>query len=208
MKIMLFCFLGITVLTALITLMGMYHLWFDSEKTDLPYIGWLLSSVILEIVGIIIIYVQKGAKYLPEVKEHKTKLETAKFMQDFISSGSSATVFSNRVSWLIGNKPLLDILQDKSKMGLKVEIVTPEEVENEIRISLPRAIFIVTGEKDPPDSRFTLINGDRTGSERLAIAKGSHPNHEITIFDTNSGPQIIAMAKDIIRKSRSLKNAN
>jgi len=38
----------------------------------------------------------------------------------------------------------------------------------------------------------------------LAIARGSHPDHEITIFDNNSGPQIVAMAKDIIRKSKAL----
>ncbi len=52
------------------------------------------------------------------------------------------------------------------------------------------------------------MNGDRSGAEKLAIARGVHPEHEITIFDSNSGPQIIAMAKDIIRKSRALAHAS
>ena len=53
----------------------------------------------------------------------------------------------------------------------------------------------------------TLINSNRSGSERLAIAKGIYPEHEITIFDSYSGPQIIGMAKDIIRKSERIANA-
>jgi hypothetical protein len=68
-------------------------------------------------------------------------------------------------------------------------------------------IFYTTGEDSPPEARFTLVNGHRSGAEKLAIARGGHPEHEITIFDNNSGPQIIAMAKDIIRKSKALAHA-
>ena len=68
--------------------------------------------------------------------------------------------------------------------------------------------FYVTKEKNPPESRFTLVDGHRSGAERLAIARGGHPEHEITTFDNNSGPQIIAMAKDIIRKSKELADVS
>ncbi len=70
------------------------------------------------------------------------------------------------------------------------------------------ASFIVTNENTLPEARFTLVNGDRSGAEKLAIARGVHPDHVITIFDNNSGPQIIAMAKDIIRKSKKLSDAS
>ena len=76
-----------------------------------------------------------------------------------------------------------------------------------LREKLNGASFIVTKESVSPEARFTLVNGDRSGAEKLAIARGVHPDHEITIFDNNSGPQIIAMAKDIIRKSKELSNA-
>ena len=42
------------------------------------------------------------------------------------------------------------------------------------------------------------------GGETLAIARGTHPAHEITVFDANAGPQMIAMAKDIIRKCKEV----
>jgi hypothetical protein len=51
-----------------------------------------------------------------------------------------------------------------------------------------------------------LVNAGRSGAERLAIARGTHPNHEITIFDNSSGPQIIALAKDIIRRTKALSD--
>ena len=67
--------------------------------------------------------------------------------------------------------------------------------------------FIVTGESQSPEARFTLIDPDRSGAARLAIAKGGHPNHEITVFDSSSGPQLIGMAKDIVRKSKEIASA-
>lgn len=87
-----------------------------------------------------------------------------------------------------------------------IEVITPKAVTEDIRKPLHDAgvKFFTTGERDPPEARFTLINGARSGAERLAIARGSHPNHEVTVFDNFSGPQIIAMAKDIIRKSKGL----
>ena len=92
--------------------------------------------------------------------------------------------------------------------GVRIEIITPDEVSEELQERLTGASFIVTNETVNPESRFTLVNGDRSGSEKLAIAKGVHPEHEITIFDSTSGPQIIAMAKDIIRKSKELSDAS
>jgi hypothetical protein len=162
--------------------------------------------VVIEIASIVFFIVKKGLSYLPEVVTNKTPEETKQFLEKFISSGSSATIYSSRVSWLIGNERLLKILSEKISKGLRVEIVTAQEIDPSIKKNLPNAKFYLSNEKNPPDARFTLINGDRNGAERLAIAKGSHPNHEITIFDTNSGPQIIGMAKDLIRKSKGLHN--
>ena len=129
-------------------------------------------------------------------------------MEKFISTGTSASIVSNRVSWLASDQELIKILQSKIESGIRIEIITPNEVTEELKKNLLGASFIVTNEEHVPEARFTLVNGDRNGAEKLAIARGVHPEHEITIFDSNSGPQIIAMAKDIIRKSRALVHAS
>lgn len=199
-------FMFITVLTALTTIGGIIYVWIEN-KGNLPYLQTLTVVVIIEIVGVSIILARRGLKYLPETKTNETMDSTLQFMLEFISSGSSATIVSNRVSWLMQSPELLQTLKKKIDEGLRVEIITPHRVAETVREELERAIFIVTGEQTAPYSRFTLVNGDRNGAEKLAIARGSHPNHEITIFDNNSGPQMIGMAKDIIRKSRELNNA-
>tara|TARA_B100002003_G_scaffold245652_2_gene273811 strand:- start:4410 stop:5048 length:639 start_codon:yes stop_codon:yes gene_type:complete len=203
----LYLFLCITGLTAAITLAGIGYSWFFSPAIELPHLEWLIGSVIVEVVAVILMLAKKGLKYLPDTQTDKETKDTLKFMEIFISTGTSATVVSNRVSWLSGDDRLISILQSKIEKGTRIEIITPNEVPEMLRDKLNGASFIVTKENVSPEARFTLVNGDRSGAEKLAIARGVHPDHEITIFDNNSGPQIIAMAKDIIRKSKELANA-
>lgn len=203
----LYLFLWITGLTAAMTLAGIGYAWFFAEAKELPHLEWLIGSVIVEVVAVILMLARKGLKYLPDTQTDKEPEDTLKFMESFISTGTSATVVSNRVSWLVGDDKLISILQSKIEKGTRIEIITPNEVPEALRKKLNGASFIVTKENVSPEARFTLVNGDRSGAEKLAIARGVHPDHEITIFDNNSGPQIIAMAKDIIRKSKELANA-
>lgn len=213
-KVTLYSFVRITILTALLAIGGIIYTWTtiypDETETQvvqfftLPYLKELVALCLLEIIGVVILFVKSGFKYIPQIKNNSNVDETLIFMKEFIGIGTSATIVSNRVSWLIKNESLLKILNQKIEDGIKLEIITPSEVSHQIKSSIVGAIFIVTNENLPPEARFTLINGDRTGCEKLAIAKGVHPEHEITIFDHNSGPQIIAMAKDIIFKSKEL----
>jgi hypothetical protein len=206
-------FLWITGLTALLALVGIVNLWFFSQGADgtpskeLTHLGWLVAAVIGEIIAVVVLLAKKGLKYLPESKSDQKPEDTIKFMREFVLSGTSATIVSNRVSWLATNHELLNILKEKVQAGIRIEIITPRALPNEFLTALTGASFIVTNEGTPPEARFTLINGDRSGAERLAIARGVHPEHEITIFDSNSGPQIIAMARDLIRKSKALADA-
>jgi len=212
LKHVIYAFLSIFVLTAVMCLLGLGSIWWPELRgakdpvPSLPYLGGLLSVVILDAIGIIILYAEKGVKYLPDVEIDKTEEDTLKFMQKFINSGSSVTIVSNRVAWLKKSEPITKNIKDMACRGTLLEIITPLAVAPEIKDPLEQAgvQFFVTQELQPPEARFTLINGQRSGAERLAIARGSHPDHEITIFDNNSGPQIIAMAKDIIRKSKAL----
>lgn len=203
----LYLFLWVTGLTAVIALAGIVYSWFFPEAKELIYLNWLIGSVIVEVIAVILMLAKKGMKYLPDTQTDQEPRDTLKFMENFMSMGTSATVVSNRVSWLAGNDKLISILQSKVKSGTRIEIITPKEVSEALRENLKGASFIVTKEEICPEARFTLVNGDRSGAEKLAIARGVHPQHEITIFDNNSGPQIIAMARDIIRKSRELADA-
>jgi hypothetical protein len=203
----LYLFLWITGLTAAITLAGIGYAWFSSEAKELAHLELLIGSVIIEVVAVILMLAKKGMKYLPDSQTDKEPKDTLKFMEYFITTGTSATVVSSRVSWLAGDNNLISILQAKIENGTRIEIITPKEVSKALRENLKGASFIVTNENTSPEARFTLVNGDRSGAEKLAIARGVHPEHEITIFDNNSGPQIIAMAKDIIRKSKELADA-
>ena len=209
----IYVFLVIFTLTALASLGALIFLWYSGPNgagiADLPYLRWLLFAVIAEVVAVVVLVAKKGLKYLPEVEVNKTEVETLEFMKRFIDSGSSVAIVSNRVAWLRKSDPIKDAIIQMARNGTLLEIITPYEVSPDIREPLSEAgvLFYTTGEKIPPEARFTLVDGHRSGAEKLAIARGAHPDHEITIFDNSSGPQIIAMAKDIIRKSKVLSNA-
>lgn len=213
LRVVLYLFLIIFALTALTSLVGLIYLWWGYQDSghfkDLPYLGWLLGATVAEAAGTVVLFAQKGMKYLPEVKVHETEDEILDFMKSFISLGSSVTIVSNRVAWLRRSSQVKDAIVEMTSNGKSLEIITPVEVGADIREPLEKvgAKFYVTHEDRPPEARFTLVDGDRSGAERLAIARGGYPDHEITIFDNNSGPQMIAMAKDIIRKCKELANA-
>lgn len=210
LKHTLYIFLFIFVATALITFAGVFKLWFlDGDPSKLTYLDGFVAAVITEVTAIIIAFAKTGLKYLPEVITNKNEDETLDFMKRFIDSGSSVTIVSNRVAWLRKGHTIIEEIKEMAQAGSALEIITPLEVEEEVMTLLKASgvNFYFTNEKQAPEARFTLVNGNRSGAERLAIAKGVYPDHEITIFDNHSGPQIIAMAKDIIRKSKELANA-
>jgi hypothetical protein len=211
-KTALYMFIVIVGATALLVICGIAYLWFFPSKSapsDLPYLGHFVTALILEIVAVVLALAHKGFRYLPHVENHKEEAMTLDFMRRFISRGSTVQIVSSRLSWINIAPDLIAEVRAKAQAGTLVEVITPGKVEDDIRGPLSNAgvRFFVTGEKVPPEARFTLINGNRSGAERLAIARGCHPEHEVTIFDNNSGPQIIGMAKDIIRKSKEMANA-
>ncbi|MFY9906168.1 MAG: hypothetical protein WBX02_06365 [Terriglobales bacterium] len=209
-KITVYIFLLIFVITALLTLGGLASLWFWSKQPgDLPYLKWLLTILIAEVIGVVIMVGKRGLLYLPEIRTNKNTTETDSFMRDFVSHGSSVTIVSNRLAWLIDAKEVQKEIIKRAQSGASFEIITAQPIEESLKEPL-KAVgvqFFVTGLDDIPEARFTLINANRSGAEKLAIARGTHPNHEITIFDSASGPQIIGLAKDIVRKSKARANA-
>jgi hypothetical protein len=201
--------------SALLCLSGVVYIWFfqpaggTQKIADLPYLGGLFSSLIIEAIGVVFLFVKRGFKYMPEAETNENASQTFKFMCEYIKGGTTVTIVSNRLSLLTQSPDFFKEVQEGAKSGKRFEIITPLPVDPRVRVPLEGAgvVFIVTKQSSPPEARFTLLNGDRASGERLAIARGTHPDHEITIFDSNSGPHMIAMAKDIIIKSKLLANA-
>jgi hypothetical protein len=211
-RLTLYVFIAIVAATATLVLAGLAYLWFFSEEAtrqDLPYLKGLVTALILEIIAVVITLARKGFRYLPNIEHHKTENETLAFLKKFISGGSTVQIVSSRLAWIKNSPELLREVERLARNGVRVEVITPMNVADDIRLPLIEAgvHFYRTNEDAAPEARFTLINGNRSGAERLAIACGSHPDHEVSIFDNNSGPQIIGMAKDIIRKSKGLADA-
>jgi len=201
-------------LTALLAIGGVAYLWFWGSRhepplTDLPYLGWLLTLTIAEMASLSMLVARKGLAYLPATEVNKELAQTERFMERFLGSGSSATIVSNRLSWLVASRRLQARIAELARNGVMIEIITPKPLQEDVADPLTNAgvRFYVTHEEAPPEARFTLINANRSGSEKLAIARGVHPSHEITVFDTNSGPQTIAMAQDIVIKAKRFANA-
>ena len=203
------------IATATLSLLGLAYIWFqhpidgDGKLRNLPYLGTLVTTLIVEAIAVVFAFVKSGLRYLPRVVSYKTEKETFKFMCEYIKQGTSVTIVSNRLTLLTRSNDFYNGVLREAQSGKRFEIITPRPIDGNIRNTLGQAgvVFIVTSENASPEARFTLINGERAGAERLAIARGTHPEHEVTIFDSNSGPQMIALAKDIIRKSKNIANA-
>lgn len=210
LKTTVYIFLGIFALTAVLTVVGLADLWFGRKPvSEMPYLGWLLTTQVAEVISVVLMIGRRGLLYLPDIRTNSTAAETDSFMKDFIAHGSSVAIVSNRMAWLIQANEVQEEIVRRAQAGTRFDIITSQPVVAPLRERLETSgvRFFVTGLDDIPEARFTLINADRSGAERLAIAKGTHPNHEITIFDSNSGPQIIGLAKDILRKSKARANA-
>lgn len=203
-------------LSAALCLLGVAYIWFfqsdnmPAKLTDLPYLSYLFYSLIVEAIGVVFLVVKRGLKYLPETETNKDEAQTFRFMCNYVKRGTTVTIVSNRLSLLTQSEDFFAEVRDGARNGKRFDVITPKPVDEKARKPLEEVgvQFIVTNEASPPEARFTLVNADRAGGERLAIARGTHPDHEITIFDSNSGPHMIAMAKDIVRKSKLLANAS
>lgn len=207
-RIGLLVFIAVFAATAVLTLAGIAYLWFLSPSTsDLPYLRWLIGLTIGEAVAVVVALVKQSLRFLPRVHLTKKEDETIEFMKDFISPATTITIVTNRASWLSRNDGLHSMLAEKARQNIRVEVVTAEPISPSIKKPLTEAgvrFYEVTD--GVPEARFTLLNADRAGAERLAIARGVHPDHEITVFDSSSGPQIIALAKDIARHTKAMSN--
>src|SRR6478672_5935269 len=136
-QIVIRTFIWIFAATALLTLGGIAFTWFNAGSiTSLPYLGTLVWGLLLEIVGVVLLIAREGLKYLPRVVHNKSAADTSKFMADFVSQGTSITIVSNRVGWLLGDHVAKQAIENRARGGAKIEIITSQRVEQPVRVPL------------------------------------------------------------------------
>lgn len=203
----------IFIATAIITILGVIASWcisfYYKQEWKLPYLNYLLTTLVVEVIGYIFALAKYGFKYLPRIETKKDLNETREFIKNFINHASTVTIVSNRLSWI--DEGFLELIRDKQNSGTKFKIYIPQpEKNNQQNITKIKECLsddLVIHNTKAPEARFTLINYGRSGAEKLAISEGTYPDHNISIFDHSSGAQIIGMAKDIIRQLKDLTDA-
>ncbi|NJM10969.1 MAG: hypothetical protein HC889_02840 [Synechococcaceae cyanobacterium SM1_2_3] len=123
-------------------------------------------------------------------------------MESFVRGESdSVVIISNSLKW-IESPEATRLLTEIQKKGKQVEIFTNKKLPLSVIEKICNASLFLVEDSIPPKARFTLLNERRFQSAKLAIARGTHPTHEIIIYDAVSGPHILNMACDLVSKAR------
>lgn len=192
--------------TGMLTIIGVYYKWFINTEAELPFLGTMFSALIIEIIGVCILILKTSVSFMPKTKVFKSKEKVNKFLSEFALSGTSVEFVSNRASWLSTDENLQNSLIEKCKRGNKVTVLTSIKPSNVSELERNGAEFVNNICNDYiPNARFTLINSSRQGAEELAIAMGNFPNHKVYVFNGQNSPYIIAMAKDIVKLMKIIK---
>lgn len=184
-------------LTALLVLAGLTRLWFVDPTASMPYLNKLVVTLIVEAIASAFVLFRHGMRYRPTTKNCEDTSAFEKFFADFVMNASTVQILTNRLSWVSNSSRMQSLLCDLAKKNRNVQIVTNQKVDIAPKlIDAGVRIWTMPDGSPAPEARFTLINGDRAGAERLAIAVGTFPEHTVYMFDNNSGPHIVALAKD------------
>jgi hypothetical protein len=78
---------AIFTVTAALTIVGLASLWFwDKGTTTLPHLTWLLSILIAEVVGVVVMVGKRGLLYLPDVQVNRNARETDQSWKDSLAT--------------------------------------------------------------------------------------------------------------------------
>ncbi|MFT4551392.1 MAG: hypothetical protein ACI9S8_000002 [Chlamydiales bacterium] len=163
---------------------------------DYPIIGEFQKiaegsiSIILTKILTNIYYFKKG----PKVHFCKDVEQINKFLGEFLLNGSNAKVISKDASWM--NKEFLKELNNKN---VDIELFTHEAIDPKIEVIMAKSGITNHVTNFPTaKSRFTLLNSGKGVGQALAISRKLIPEHEITVYTSETGAQFLAMAEDII----------
>lgn len=187
----------------LVVIIGVtFGFWVSQED---PSFNSILPALLAEVVGFFVWHIKNASSLLPQRVIYKNDNKIHKLMTDFIKRGSTICIMSNRMSWLAQADIVYEVLKEKSKKDnckIEIFIAATEDIPHEAELHEAGVKIYRLKDVDNQRVRFTLINGDRAGAAELAIASGTVPLHEISVFNMKSGPQIIELAKNLVDKAR------
>jgi hypothetical protein len=178
--------------------------WSDPEKT-FPFLNYLVITCLGQIVLVVIGFAKKGMSFYPKTVIAKSEVDALKLMARMIANSSHATIYSNRAAYLSEQAWFVDTLINAASRRTRIHLLVRDPgVDQQILTRLRDAgvEIVLTQGDNAPWARFTLVDEHRSSAESLAIARGTYPSHEITVFDHDSGPQVISLAKEVLAQAR------
>jgi len=183
--IFLLTFLASTVLSFLALL--------SIVTIEQPYKGTLWSICIVQVLGLVLAWARGGRLE----KHFSNPIEVNKYLLTFIQGGSDIVIFSNTFAWL--DDKIEHILRQKSSAGHSVVLYAPQLNEKLNRLQgTGIAVRVYKSLNLVPRVRFTLLDRNRAGSERLAVGQGDPSDFRVSQFRASHDPQVVAMASMIV----------
>jgi hypothetical protein len=143
------------------------------------------------------------AKNRPEMILCTSPDDINRFMQDFISQGSSAHIASFQLSWVRGNQDMQDFLAGAVQGGKELVVFAKGSDEFTDQLGEAGIKMIPYRSLTCEVPHFTFLNLRRSGSMRLAVVREPLPSHCIDIYDDRHHPQILALARAYIERLES-----
>lgn len=207
-RVLFWTFVLIFVITFGVTTSGLIRIWwFDTPLESLPYLRWLIGLTIGEVcVGVVSLFYdlfgirRKGTEELEglEGQLFKTDEQINQFMKEFIAKGSTADIFSTKLSWVTGDKSVENFLIEHVSKGNEVWVYLPNANATARRLQQAGVKLVTYGALGfVPTTRFTLINRNVAGSRVLAVGSGVKPKFRIREFTDQKHPKVVAMARDL-----------
>lgn len=180
-----------------------------SGLVGMIFYGWTLpqfyflifATVISEPIALFLLWTKNilGLRSGVKIRKYATDEEINEYMKRLISSGSTLDIVSGRLHWVSEDQTVKRTIIERAK-GADINIYLP--AENQIARELKEKGLHV--HIDPslgePHARFTLVDKGRPGSAMLAVGYGRIPDFNISEFYEANSPQVVALARDYIKK--------
>lgn len=207
-RVLFWTFVAIFVITFGITVSGVIGIWwFDTPPEKLLYLRYFVGLTIGEVcLGVVSLFYdlfgirRKGTEEPkePEGQLFETDEQINQFLKKFIAKGSTADIFSSKLSWVAGDKSVKDFLIEHVSKGNEICVYMPKLNATARGLQQAGVKVVTYGALDfEPTCRFTLINRDIAGSRVLAVGSGVKPQFRIREFTDREHPKVVAMARDL-----------
>lgn len=193
------------IITALclVGVIGLLINWIFFPDKELPFLNWILVSVIAPIAGVFVL-IAKGKINLSEYegaeqKHFKTDEDRTENTISFLSDARKIDILSSKISWISANQEIQNLLKQKAKSGGDITIYL--EKMNETAKQLQDAnvkIRTYHPKKITPKTRFIMLNRGTAGQQALLLNSGTDGKYFSLKYCEPTSNLIIGFANDVL----------